>query len=126
MAHDATGHVVSGAVADLADAFASGRAIKIGVSGLCEDLAEGDALDQELFVEIGSGYYYTEQQLFIAGSHPVVRVRPAMPMTYTSQGWDSGWLVLRTDGSVIYRRCGPYTLTFDDHPYHCAIRWFVS
>ena len=40
--------------------------------------------------------------------------------------WDSGWLVLRTDGVVVYRRCDPYTLAFEDRRYRCPVRWFVG
>lgn len=126
LAHDEQGHVTSGSVAALAAAFNQGRAIKISVGGVCHDLMAGDGLAHELFVEVGSGYYYTDQELFIAGSHPVVRVRPDIPMTYASHGWDAGWLVARTDGTVVYRRCDPYTLVFDDRSLRCPIRWFVS
>jgi hypothetical protein len=63
--------------------------------------------------------------LFIIGSHPLVRVRPIVPMRYTSLGWDFGWLMVRSDGHVVYRRCDPYTLKFSDHVSHRAIRWFV-
>ena len=42
--------------------FSDGAAIKVGIGGLCADLAgEGDDLAHEVFVETGSGYYYVEQ-----------------------------------------------------------------
>jgi hypothetical protein len=127
LAHHATGDVQSGSIEALAEAFGEGRALKVGVSGLCADLLEfDDAIPHELFVEIGSGYFYTTQSLFIAGSHPIVRVRPDVPMKYQSRAWDAGWLVLRTDGTVVYRGCDPYTLAFEDRTLSCAIRWFVS
>jgi len=127
LAHDATGDVQSGSIEALAEAFSEGQALKVGVSGLCADLHEGDdAMAHELFVEIGSGYYYTTQSLFIAGSHPIVRVRPDVPMRYQSRGWDAGWLVLRTDGTVVYRRCDPYSLAFEDRTQSCSVRWFVA
>ena len=125
LAHGADGQVRSGSVAALGQAFAAGRAVKVGVAGLCSDLSES-GLGHELFVQTGSGYHYTERDLFIAGSHPVIRAAPAIPMVYRSRGWDSGWLVLRTDGRVVYRRCDPYTLAFEDRRYRCPIRWFVS
>lgn len=125
-AHDASGNIHSGSIEQLADAFADGCAVKVALSGLCADLADGDTPDHELFVEIGSGYYYTDQQLFIAGSHPVIRVAPAVPLMYRSGGWDSGWLVIRSDGAIVYRRCDPYSLVMDDRSYRCGIRWFVS
>ena len=67
----------------------------------------------------------TEQKLFILGSHPLVRVRPGVPLKYRSGGWDFGWLMARTDGHVVYRRCDPYTLSFSDHRLQRAVRWFV-
>jgi hypothetical protein len=130
LAHDERGRVSSGGIETLTDAFGRGCRVKVAVSGLCDDLGDGGPdqhkLDHELFVEIGSSYYYTSQGLFIGGSHPVVRVRPDIPMVYHSHGWDSGWLVVRTDGTVIYRRCDPYTLAFDERTYRCGLRWFVS
>jgi len=121
--HDAHGHVLSGSIDALAEAFSDGACIKVGIGGLCDDL--GGELPHEVFIETGSGYYYTEQQLFIAGSHPLVRVRPDIPMRYQSEGWDFGWLVLRTDGAVAYRRCDPYSLAFTDGDRRHSIRWFV-
>jgi len=127
LSHDAEGRVESGSVDDLAEAFAGGCALKIGVAGLCDDLAvgPGPAMAHQVIVQAGAGYYYTQQKLFIAGSHPVVRVRPGVPMLYHSRGWDFGWLMARTDGRVVYRRCDPYTLRFTDIESHHAIRWFA-
>jgi len=127
LAHDAQGRVMSGTLEDLVDAFTSGSAVKIAVRGLCDGLApksEG-AMPHELFVEAGPGYFYTEQGLFMVGSHPIVRVKPAIPMRYESRGWDFGWLMVRTDGHLVYRRYDPYTLTFEDLTSRHAVRWFV-
>lgn len=127
LAHDVDGQVLAGSVQALGSAFADGCAVKVGIAGLCTDLGVGDeVLEHEVFVETGSNYYYTKEKLFIAGSHPVVRTRPSMPLGYTSGGWDFGWLVLRSDGGVVYRRCDPYTLAFNDQQMNCAIRWFVA
>ena len=123
LSHSANGEVVSGSLDELVEAFSSGSAIKLGIGNLCADL--GADSDHEVFVHGGSAYYYTDQKLFIIGSHPLVRVRPSVPMRYTSRGWDFGWLMLRSDGHVVYRRCDPYTLKFSDHVSHHAIRWFV-
>ena len=125
LSHGADGSVRSGSVGALGSAFSDGCAVKVGVSGLCSDLGGGEAADHEVFVEIGSCYYYLDQKLFIGGSHPVARVAPRIPMEYRSNGWDFGWLVLRTDGHVVYRRCDPYTLAFDDRESRHPIRWFV-
>jgi len=112
---------------ELIAAFRTGCAIKIGVSGLCDDLVpDGEApLPHEVFVQAGSAYHYTEQRLFMVGSHPVIRVRPDIPMRYATDNWDFGWLFARTDGHVVYRRCDPYTLQFDDRALQCPLRWFV-
>lgn len=125
--HSANGEVVSGSLDELVDAFASGCAIKLGVRNLCADLCDdpGSAVDHEVFVQGGSAYFYTDQKLFMIGSHPLVRVRPNVPMRYASRNWDFGWLMLRTDGHVVYRRCDPYSLKFSDHVSQHAIRWFV-
>ena len=127
LAHDAEGQVESGSVEELVAAFSSGCALKIGVHGLCADLSPeaGEAARHEVFVQAGSGYYYTEQKHFIAGSHPVIRVKPNVPMRYQSRSWDFGWLMVRTDGHVVYRRCDPYTLKFTDIRFRHRIRWFV-
>src|SRR6185295_14003473 len=101
--HSATGEVLSGSLAELVDAFSSGCAIKLGVTDLCAGLADDEAnslLQHEVFVQGGSAYYYTDQKLFMIGSHPVIRVRPAVPMRYASRNWDFGWLMCRTDGHL--------------------------
>jgi len=125
--HSATGDVQSGSLAELIEAFSSGCTIKLGIEGLCESLASESqpAVKHEVFVQGGSAYYYTEQKLFIIGSHPVVRVQPAIPLRYASSNWDFGWLMVRSDGHVVYRRCDPYSLKFTDHTMRLAVRWFV-
>ena len=126
LCHDAEGGVRSGSIDALVSAFSDGRAVKVGITGLCSDLpGPQPPLGHEVFVEIGSCYYYTERELFIAGSHPVVRVKPDIPLRYQSQGWDFGWLVVRSDGAVVCRRCDPYTLAFTDERTRHAVRWFV-
>ena len=124
LAHDDAGRVTGGSVTALADAFARGSAVKVGIEGVCADLGSGTR--HELFVETHSCYYYTGRRLFIAGTQPVVRVRPAVPMRYGSGNWDFGWLVVRTDGAVAFRRCDPYSLAFEDRELRCGMRWFVD
>lgn len=127
LSHKANGEVVSGSIQQLVEAFSSGSAIKLGISNLCSDIGQEQApcLDHEVFVQGGSAYYYTDQKLFIIGSHPLVRVYPSVPLRYASRQWDFGWLMLRSDGHVVYRRCDPYSLEFSDHVSNHAIRWFV-
>jgi hypothetical protein len=111
----------------LIEAFRAGCAIKLGVSGLCDDLVPADKWSppHEVFIQTGSAYHYTDQRLLMVGSHPLVRVRPHVPLQYASGNWDFGWLFARTDGHVVYRRCDPYTLKFDDRPMSLTVRWFV-
>ena len=127
LANTSNGAVRSGSLEALIEAFQSGCEIKIAVADLGNDLADDgeEPVSHEIFMHAGSCYYYTEQKLFIASSQPVVRVKPAIPLRYTTGGWDYGWLVLRTDGHVVYRRCDPYTLKFNDRAMPCALRWFV-
>ena len=127
LSHDADGRVASGSIDHLADAFSQGCEVKLAIRGLCSDLVanKDEASDHELFVHAGSCYYYTEEKLFIAGSHPVVRVKPGIPMVYKSRGWDFGWMMFRTDGLVVKRICDPYTLKFSDSRIRHPLRWFV-
>lgn len=123
--HTAKGEPVFGKLDTLYDAFMEGREVKVGIRGLCDDLTEGSAIDHTVFVQTGPGYYCTERKLFCAGTQPVVRVRPEIPMLYTSDAWDFGWLMPRTDGFVDRWLCNPYTLQFHKSPGYYAIRWFV-
>jgi hypothetical protein len=127
LAHSADGSIVGGSMDALADAFSRGCEVKVAVRGLCNDLAEARccAADHEVFIQVGSCYYYTERRLFIAGSHPLVRVRPGIPLRYVSSGWDFGWLMPRTDGVVARLLCDPYTLQFHRSEGRYALRWFV-
>ncbi len=127
LSNAADGTVISGSVEDLVRAVMEGNEIKVGIRGLCTDLAaqQDDELEHEVFVQTGSCYYYTEQKLFIAATHPVVRVRPSIPLGYKTRAWDFGWLICRTDGFVARRLCDPYTLKFHDTEARYAMRWFV-
>lgn len=126
LAHDAQGKVLRGSLDALTQASWAGAEVKVAVRGLASTLdpaaPEGD---EEVFVRTGAHYYYTDRRQFMLGSHPVIRVLPRQPMRYASGNWDFGWLMLRTDGHVVYRRCDPYTLAFSDLPARLAIRWFV-
>jgi hypothetical protein len=126
--HDADGNVREGDIGGLVDAFAAGAHVKVGITGLCDDLAEPGAapLPHEVFVECHSSYYYTQQRQLITASQPLPRCRAAIPMRYEAGGWDYGWLVLRTDGHAVYRRCDPSTLSFTDRVLRLGLRWFVS
>ncbi|MCC7420046.1 MAG: hypothetical protein IT428_07200 [Planctomycetaceae bacterium] len=125
LSHDAAGVVQGGSLEALVDAFSQGCEVKVAIRGLCHELGAAGDPDHEVIVQIGSTYFYTEQRLFIGGTHPVVRIRPAIPIKYATDAWDFGWVMARTDGQVVFRRCDPHTLRFDDRTLHCALRWFV-
>jgi len=166
LSHDAEGGVVSGSLEALVAAFQSGREVKVGIRGICADLADGwgganggghasdasggssegganggsgtnggsdasDAsggkslLDHELFVQVGFTYYYTESKLFLGETHPIVRVKPAIPVVYESGNWDYGWAMPRTDGFAALLLLDPYTLEFHRKEKRYPMRWFV-
>ena len=127
LAHADDGRVGAGSVDALVEAFSNGAEVKVGIRNLCSGLASdpSDALDHEVFIQLNSCYYYTEQKLFIGSTHPLVRVRPAVPMEYVSKGWDFGWAVVGTDGQGALRLVDPYTLGFHDDDGRYAVRWFV-
>ena len=70
LSSNADGTVVSGSVDKLTKAFSSGKEVKVAISNLSDDLANDpdNVLDQEVFVQVGAGYYYTEQKLFVAAT----------------------------------------------------------
>lgn len=126
LSHDADGHALSGSVEALAEAFVLGQPVKVAIRGFCDDLADGPAPDHEVFVHGGSCYYYTDQRLFITGTHPGVRLTPQVPMRYGSGGWDFGWFVARSDGHLARWLVDPYTLAFRRSSARHAMRWFVT
>lgn len=128
LSHDADGVVQSGTINALVAAFRMGAEIKVAIRGLCRDLSTNDAGSSahEVFVHLGSCYYYTESKKFIGATHPVVRIAPSIPLVYRSNGWDFGWLLPRTDGHVARWLCDPYTLKFRKTVCRHSIRWFVS
>jgi len=124
-AHDEKGLPTEGSLDNLVEAFAQGAEVKIGIRNLCNDLGQ-TPMDHEVFVHLGSCYYYTDSKLFLGCSHPVVRVAPAIPMRYQSSAWDCGWLMPRTDGFVAKLLYSPYTLQSEKSEGHYAMRWFVN
>ncbi len=125
--HDSSGRPLSGSLDKLAEAFYEGCEIKAGISSLFRDLAgsESGVPDHEVFIQTGWGYYYNNKKLFIAETHPLVKVKPAIPLVYKSRAWNFGWLVLRTDGVCVERIYNPYSLQFTDTKRRFGIRWFI-
>jgi hypothetical protein len=111
---------------DLISAVRRGAEFKVGMSDVCADLpSSGPKLPHEVFIQCGSVYLYTEEPLFIAATHPVVRVAPAVPLKYASENWDYTWLVIRTDGHAALLSYDPYTLQSRRHEKQVAVRWFA-
>lgn len=125
--HGQDGRVEAGSVDELIEAFSCGMDVKVGIEGLCDDLAPvgQPARKHTVFCPTIACYYYTERKLFITASQPVVRVRADVPMEYASKAWDFGWLVARSDGLVSRLLYDPYTLRPERSERHCAMRWFV-
>jgi hypothetical protein len=127
LAHDAEGRVQAGSIDRLASAFEAGAEAKVAIRDLCADLAAepAQAIEHQVFIQVGPGYYYSGRKLFIAGTHPLVRVRAGVPMRYLSRGWDFGWLMPRTDGQTAMLLYDPYTLGVRRETRHFAMRWFI-
>lgn len=131
-AHDEAGRSVSGSYTDLIAAVDQGCEVKLAISDLASDAGSSPAapdsiaVPHELFVHVGPCYEYTESGFLVAATHPVVRVRPAIPLCYRTQSWDFGWLLAGTDGHVARWICDPYTLQFNKTATRHAMRWFVD
>lgn len=125
-ANDRDGNPVYGKASLLDEASNDGCEIKVAVSGICEGLwGHTELLKHELFIQTGPHYYYSETGYMVAETRPFVRILPSVPMAYSSNNWDFGWAIVRSDGHVAGMYFDPYTLkdqrTFSKH----AIRWFV-
>jgi len=123
LAHDADGSVESGSIDAIEEAQIAGREIKVAIRGLAADLGAGP--DHEVFTLVGSGFFHTRMRLYDTLTHPLVRVAPAIPLEYRSNGWDVAWVYLRTDGAATLRLLNPYTRQFTDRPARFACRWFA-
>ena len=126
LAHDENGTITHGSREELARAFRAGSEWKVAIRGLCGELtpAGQPALDSEVFIHLGSCYFYTEQQLFIAGTHPFLRVQPRIPIEFNSGNWDYGWYIVRTDGYAAKMIYDPYSLQPRRETGRYAMRWF--
>lgn len=124
--HSADGDLLAGSYEEMSELFARGVEWKLGITGLCDDLAASGspAPRHEVFIQAGSCYLYSKQNLLIAASHPLARVRPAAPMRYESGNWDYAWLVARTDGHVARLSYDPYTLEPTRAESRHEIRWY--
>jgi hypothetical protein len=120
------GEILAGSHDRLAEVFSQGVEWKISVKGLCADLVESDkdALSHEVLIQAGSCYFYTGERLMIAASHPLPRIRPAIPLRYESGGWDYAWLVARSDGRVSRLVYNPYNLQPKESSGQHEIKWF--
>lgn len=129
LACDAGGQTTAGSFDALEAAQIAAREIKVGIRGLCSDLLAADAsdsaADHEVFVHVGSGFLHTGPRVYDALTHPLVRVRPAVPLHYASCNWDVAWVYLCTDGRACLRVLDPHTRRFEDRDARFACRWFA-
>lgn len=123
LAHSAEGTVLSGSLQSLEEAQRVGREIKVGIRNFFGDLGAGP--EHEVFTLVGSGFYHAGPNVYCALTHPLVRVRPAIPLQYGSQNWDVVWAFLRTDGLATVRRLDPHCRVWSDHAGQFALRWFA-
>lgn len=124
--HLADGTVVSGSAEAMHDALRRGCEFKVGIKNICDDLTNSgsEALPHWVFVNAGACYFYTEKKYMVTGTFPLPRIRPNVPLVYQSNGWDYGWLILRSDGHVAELIYDPYTLQPRRSTRRCEIRWF--
>jgi hypothetical protein len=127
LAHDADGRVTSGSFAALEDAQIGGREIKVAVRDLGADLARAGTApaSSETFTLVGSGFVHVRAGLYVALSHPLVRLATGIPIRFGSGTWDVAWIFLRTDGLARVRRLDPYAREWDDRAGRFACRWFA-
>jgi hypothetical protein len=127
LAHDADGGVTGGSFAALEAAQVAGREIKVGIRDLGADLASAEVASwpHETFTLVGSGFVHVRAGLYVALTHPLVRLAPGVPVRYRSGNWDVAWVFLRTDGQAQVRRIEPYTRSWEDRPARFACRWFA-
>lgn len=126
LAHDESGRVTLGSWEAFHEAHRNGREFKVGIAGLCADLAPaGASWAHEVFTLVGSGWVHTALRRYEALSHPLVRVAPGIPLKYRSRQWDVSWVFLRTNGHATVRSLDPYTRVFRDWETRLSCRWFV-
>lgn len=126
LSHDENGNVITGSAKALDEASSAGYDIKVGISGICDNLCDKNLkIKHELFIESGPHYYYSKTGFMVVETRPFVRVSPEIPMTYKKNNWDFGWAIARSDGHLAGLFYDPYTLkirrTYSKH----AMRWFV-
>lgn len=127
LAHDKNGEVIQGSYLALSKACAQGAEVKVSVRNLCKDMpsSSDSMMDHEVFCQGGWVYNHRDSKLVVMALHPLVRVSPAIPISYKSSNWDFGWLIVRTDGYAAHWMVDPYTLKFEKSDATYALRWFV-
>ncbi len=133
LAHDAEGRIEAGSWDELFAAHQAGRDVKVGMVGLCDELdnngdAGGDAaaspLPHVVYSLAGSSWTHEPTKLVEAQTHPLVRLRPAVPLRYESDCWDVAWVFMRSTGEARVRRLDPYTRRFEEHWTRFGCRWY--
>lgn len=119
LAHDATGEVASGSFEALHTAHHAGCDLKVAI----RNLAGGDT--HEIISPVGTSWVHTTRAALESLTHPLVRVRGATPLKYSSGNWDVAWIFVSTTGKATVRRLDPYRRVFVDEATQLACRWFA-
>lgn len=126
-ANDALGQCTFGGMEALTEAYRGARRIKIGIGGLLSALyGQGSNNQDEVFIQCGCSYYYTEERLMIANSNPLVCLPTCVPLIYTAGELHYCWLVVQSDGRVFVRLYDPFTCRWQTRDERLAVRWFAQ
>ena len=126
LSHDENGCIRSGSFHQLNEAYKTGADLKVGITGICNDLMHTTYMKNEIFVHLSYCYLYAESGLFLAETQPFVRVSPEKPLVYKTDNWDYCWAIPHTNGKVNLLVMNPYTLEFTKTEHKLPVRWFAA
>jgi hypothetical protein len=124
--NDAEGNCTSGSIDALADAYRSGRGIKIAISGISDVMWGDSGHHDEIYMHCGSSYYYTVDKLMASNTHPFVSVPADIPLLYKSRSFKYCWAVAQTDGRAEIRGYDPFDGIWKTTESRLPVRWFSS
>ena len=125
-ANDANGDMVSGDIDALGAAYACGRPIKIAFKGLSDVMWGKTGHTDEIYIQCGSSYYYTDNKVMLTNTHPFVSVPADIPMTYKPRSFRYCWLVASTDGRTEVRSYDPFLSEWKITKANLPVRWFAG
>jgi len=125
--HDAQGGSLQGCWKDVCRAAASGRALKVGIRNPWDHLvSKNDSVPAyEAFIECGTQFAHLDAGFFAAMTIPTLLVGPCVPLKFTGENFESGWLLVRTNGSVDRQILDPSTFKWHCVQTRHALRWFA-